>query len=133
MGSYLVGRVAAGRSCVTLTATRLVMVAINLRYVAELAGPGRLGFVATNGLQDYLVIEGECEDEYRQRIDEGWRIAEIRPICRSINPKLIHTHPDLLKARAFSYSLIILEHPALAAQEAAAKAKAIEADVKIGR
>ncbi len=95
------------------------MVAINLRYVAELVGPGRLGFVATNGLQDYLVIEGLYEDEYRQRIREGWRVAEIRPICRSINPKLIHTHPDLLNARAFSYSLIILAHPALAAREAA--------------
>jgi len=108
------------------------MVAINLRYVAELAGPGRLGFVATNGLQDYLVIEGELEDEYRRRINEGWRVAEVRPICRSINPKLIHTHPDLLKARAFSYSLVILEHPALAAREAAEAAlaeKRAEADV----
>lgn len=102
------------------------MVAINLRYVAELAGPGRLGFVATNGIQDYLVIEGGYEDEYSQRIREGWRVAEVRPICRSINPKLIHTHPDLLKARAFSYSLVILEHPALAAQEAA-KAEAEDA------
>ncbi len=98
------------------------MVAVNLRYVAELVGPGRLGFVATNGVQDYLVIEGEYEDEYRQRIREGWMVAEIRPICRSINPKLIHTHPDLIKARAFSYSLVILEHPALAAREAAAAA-----------
>ena len=89
------------------------MVALNPRYVSELAGPGRLGFVATNGLQDYLVIEGEYEDEYRLRIKEGWRVAEIRPICRTINPKLIHTHPELLKARAFSYTLIILEHPAL--------------------
>ena len=95
------------------------MVALNLRYVAELAGPGRLGFVATNGLQDYLVIEGGAqEDEYRQRLKEGWRVAEIRPICRSINPKLIHTHPELLKARAFSYSLVILEPPALKAKEA---------------
>lgn len=104
------------------------MVALNLRYVAELVGSGRLGFVATNGIQDYLVIEGRQEDEYRQRIREGWRVAEIRPICRSINPKLIHTHPDLLKARAFSYSLIILEHPALGAHEAA-KAKAEQADL----
>ncbi|HTJ79136.1 MAG TPA: hypothetical protein VL357_09080 [Rariglobus sp.] len=94
-----------------------IMVAVNLRYVSELAGPGRLGFVATNGLQDYLVIEGQHEDEYRQRVREGWRVAEIRPICRSITPKLMHTHPDLLKARAFSYSLIILEHPALALME----------------
>jgi len=97
------------------------MVAFNPRYFAKLAGPGRLGFVATNGVQDYLVIEGEYEDEYRQRIREGWVVAEIRPICRSIDPKLIHTHPDLLKARAFSYSLVILEHPALAAREAAAE------------
>lgn len=105
------------------------MVALDLRYVAEIVGPGRLGFVATNGLQDYLVIEGQHEDEYRQRIREGWRVSEIRPICRSLNPKLIHTHPDLLKARAFSYSLVILEHPALAAREASeakAKAKAIQ-------
>ncbi|MET0262468.1 MAG: hypothetical protein ABW223_06195 [Rariglobus sp.] len=94
------------------------MVALNLRYVTELVGPGRLGFVATNGIQDYLVIEGQNEDEYRQRIREGWRVVEIRPICRSINPKLIHSHPDLLKARAFSYSLVILEHPALAKKEA---------------
>jgi hypothetical protein len=105
------------------------MVALNLRYVAELAGPGRLGFVATNGIQDYLVIEGEHEDEYRQRIREGWRVAEIRPICRSINPKLVHTHPDLLNARAFSYSLVILEHPALEAREAAAKAAEARAGV----
>jgi hypothetical protein len=95
------------------------MVALNLQYVAELAGPGRLGFVATNGLQDYLVIEGQHEDEYRQRIREGWKVAEIRPICRSINPKLIHTNPELLKARAYSYSLVILEHPALKAREGA--------------
>ena len=111
---------------------RFVMVALNLQYVAELAGPGRMGFVATNGIQDYLVIEGQHEDEYRLRIREGWRVAEIRPICRSIHPKLIHTHPDLLKARAFSYSLVILEHPALAAREAAEAAlaeKRAEADV----
>jgi len=95
------------------------MVALNLRYVSELAGPGRLGFVATNGLQDYLVIEGQHEDEYRRRIKEGWMVAEIRPICRSITPKLIHTNPELLKARAFSYSLVILEHPALALRETA--------------
>lgn len=94
------------------------MVAINPRYLAELAGPGRLGFVATNGLQDYLVIEGVQEDEYRRRIREGWRVAEIRPICRSITPKLLHTHPELLNARAYSYSLVILEHPALPAIEA---------------
>jgi hypothetical protein len=94
------------------------MVALNLRYVAEMAGPGRIGFVATNGVQDYLVIEGVHEDEYRQRINEGWTVAEIRPICRSINPKLIHSHPDLQQARAYSYSLVILEHPALSAIEA---------------
>jgi len=97
---------------------RLTMVALNLSYVAELTGPGRLGFVATNGIQDYLVIEGQHEDEYRQRIREGWKVAEIRPICRSLHPKLIHTHPDLLNARVFSYSLVILEHPALKITEA---------------
>lgn len=99
------------------------MVALNLQYVAELVGPGRLGFVATNGLQDYLVIEGQHEDEYRRRIREGWKVAEIRPICRSINPKLIHTNPELLKARAYSYSLVILEHPALKAREVEALAE----------
>lgn len=105
------------------------MVALNLQYVAELAGPGRLGFVATNGLQDYLVIEGQHEDEYRRRIREGWKVAEIRPICRSINPKLIHTNPELLKARAYSYSLVILEHPALKAREAAEKEKTQDGNV----
>jgi hypothetical protein len=100
------------------TETEVTMVALNLRYLTELAGPGRLGFVATNGLQDYLVIEGVHEDEYRRRIREGWTVAEIRPICRSIQPKLIHTHPDLQQARAYSYSLVILEHPALSAIEA---------------
>ncbi|MFH1498754.1 MAG: hypothetical protein ABII82_13115 [Verrucomicrobiota bacterium] len=89
------------------------MVALNPRHLAELVGPGRLGFIATNGLQDTVVIEGAQEDEYRLRIKEGWRVAELRPICRSINPKLIHTHPALLKARAYSYTLVILEHPLL--------------------
>lgn len=97
---------------------RRIMVALNLRHAVEIVGPGRLGFVATNGVQDYLVIEGQLEDEYRQRIREGWRVAEIRPICRSIVPKLVHTHPDLIKARAFSYTLVILEHPALRRIEA---------------
>lgn len=87
-------------------------------HVAGIAGPGRLGFVATNGLQDYLVIEGEHADEYRQRIREGWRVAEIRPICRSLHPKLIHTHPELLKARTFSYTLVILEQPRTPVQAA---------------
>lgn len=89
------------------------MVALNARYVSELVGPGRLGFIATNGLHDTVIIEGAQEDEYRLRIKEGWRVAEFRPICRSINPKLIHTHPDLRKARAYSYTLVILEHPLL--------------------
>ena len=111
------------------------MVALNLRYVAELVGSGRLGFVATNGLQDYLVIEGQQEDEYRLRIKEGWRVAEIRPICRSINPKLIHSHPDLLKARAFSYTLVILEHPALKAREEKSDGDAMMSDdpIRLGK
>lgn len=88
------------------------MVALNPRYLAELAGPGRLGFIATNGLHDAVVIEGEQEDEYAQRIREGWRVAEIRPICRSLTPKLIHTREELRGARVFSYVLVILEHPA---------------------
>lgn len=110
------------------------MVALNLKYVAELVGPGRIGFVATNGLHDYLVIEGQHEDEYRQRIREGWKVAEIRPICRSIDPKLRHTNPELLKARAFSYSLVILEHPALKAREAKKAAVGpVAAERKISR
>lgn len=83
------------------------------RDIAKLVGPGRLGFIATNGLQDTVLIEGAQEDEYRLRIKEGWRVAELRPICRSIDPKLIHTHPALQKARAYSYTLVILEHPLL--------------------
>lgn len=88
------------------------MVAINPEYLAKLAGPGRLGFIATNGLHDTVVIEGVQEDEYRARIREGWRVAEVRPICRSLTPKLIHTNPELQSARVFSYTLVILEHPA---------------------
>jgi hypothetical protein len=87
------------------------MVAFNTRYLAELAGPGRLGFIATNGLCDCAVIDGEQEDEYRRRLREGWRIVAVRPICRSHVPKLVHTHPDLVNARAFSYTLVIMESP----------------------
>lgn len=89
------------------------MVALNPAYLATLAGPGRLGFIATNGLHDTVVIEGEQEGEYANRIREGWRVKEIRPICRSLNPKLIHHRADLIGARVYSYSLVILEHPAL--------------------
>jgi hypothetical protein len=88
------------------------MVALNTQYRDDMAGPGRLGFVVTNGLHDPAVIEGEPEDEFRQRLREGWRIVFIRPICRSIDPKLAHTNPGLLGARAYSYTLIVLEHPA---------------------
>lgn len=90
------------------------MVALNPAYVASLAGPGRLGFIATNGLHDFVVIDGVWEDEYRQRISEGWRVAEVRPICRSLVPKLIHSRTELIGARVFSYVLVILEHPAKA-------------------
>ena len=88
------------------------MVALNTRYLADLTGPGRLAFIATNGLHDCAVVEDGEEDEFRQRLREGWRMVAIRPICRSINPLLDHQHPDLQKARAYSYSLIILENPA---------------------
>ena len=88
------------------------MVAINPAYIASLAGPGRLGFVATNGMHDTVMIEGVQEDEYRQRIREGWRVAEVRPICRSLTPKLIHSREELHATRVFSYVLVILEHPA---------------------
>jgi hypothetical protein len=94
------------------------MVALNLAYLASLTGPGRLGFIATNGLHDAVVIEGEQEDEYRTRIREGWRVAEVRPICRSLTPKLIHNHDGLRGARVYSYVLVILEHPAKTASEA---------------
>ena len=88
------------------------MVAINPAYIASLAGPGRLGFIATNGLHDMVVIDGVHEDEYRQRIREGWRVEEVRPICRSLTPKLIHSPEVLRGARVFSYVLVILAHPA---------------------
>ena len=88
------------------------MVALNPAYIASLAGPGRLGFVATNGMHDTVMIEGVQEDEYRERIREGWRVAEVRPICRSLTPKLIHSSEELRGTRVFSYMLVILEHPA---------------------
>ena len=89
------------------------MVAFNPEYISKLVGPGRLGFVATNGMHDTVVIEGGAqEDEYRERIREGWRVVEVRPICRSLTPKLIHTNPELQHARVYSYALVILEHPA---------------------
>jgi hypothetical protein len=91
-----------------------VMVAFNPAYLAALAGPGRLGFIATNGLHDTVVIEGAQEDEYRQRIREGWRVALIRPICRSLTPKLFHSRAELEGARVFSYMLVILERPGAA-------------------
>ena len=58
--------------------------------IADIVGPGRLGFIATNGLHDTVIIEGVQEDEYRKRIREGWRVLQVRPICRSLTPKLIH-------------------------------------------
>lgn len=90
------------------------MVALDPRHIAQLAGPGRLGFVATNGLHDTVVIDGEQEDEYSMRLREGWRVVEVRPICRSLTPKLIHNRDELRGARVFSYVLVILEHPARA-------------------
>ncbi len=87
------------------------MVAFNPAYLATLAGPGRLGFIATNGLHDRVVIEGVQEDEYRQRIREGWRVAEVRPICRSLRPKLVHSRTELEGAKVYSYVLVILERP----------------------
>lgn len=87
------------------------MVAINPAYISALVGPGRLGFIATNGLHDTMVIDGVQEDEYRQRIREGWRVVQVRPICRSLTPKLAHTREELAACRVFSYTLVILEHP----------------------
>ena len=100
----------------------LVMVALNPAYIASLAGPGRLGFVATNGLHENVVIEGVHEDEYRQRIREGWRVEEVRPICRSLTPTLFHSREELRDTRVFSYVLVILAHPAKAQAEAVATA-----------
>lgn len=94
------------------------MVALNPEYIARLAGPGRLGFIATNGLHDTAVIDGAQENEYLARIREGWRVAELRPICRSLTPKLIHSREELQGARVFSYVLVILEHPARKQAEA---------------
>ncbi|MEY4489078.1 MAG: hypothetical protein RIQ79_1586 [Verrucomicrobiota bacterium] len=79
--------------------------------IAEIVGRGRLGFIATNGLHDTVIIEGVQEDEYRRRIREGWRVMQVRPICRSLTPKLIHTRQELSTTRVFSYVLVILEHP----------------------
>ena len=98
------------------------MVAFNTRYRDDLAGSGRLGFVVTNGLRDLAVIDGEPEDEYRQRLREGWRIVFVRPICRSIDPKLAHTNPSLQGARVFSYTFIVLEHPSHAKIQAQSEA-----------
>lgn len=107
-----------------------IMVALNPEHIAKLAGPGRLGFIATNGLHDTVVIEGVQEDEFRARIREGWRVAEVRPICRSLTPKLIHSREELRQTRVFSYVLVILEHPARArveAEQARAQAEAVAA------
>lgn len=98
------------------------MVAVNPAYIASLVGPGRLGFIATNGLHDTVVIEGVQENEYRQRIREGWRVAEVRPICRSLTPKLFHSLEELQTTRVFSYVLVILEHPAKKPDKPAAPA-----------
>ncbi len=89
------------------------MVAIHPRYAAQSVGPGRLGFIATNGLHDAVVIDDGQQDEFRARVREGWRVAEVRPICRSLTPKLIHSHPGLRGARVYSYVLVILEQPGL--------------------
>jgi len=101
------------------------MVALNSAYIAGLVGPGRLGFIATNGLHDTVVIEGLQEDEYKQRIREGWRVSELRPICRSLTPKLIHTRAELEAARVFSYVLVILVHPAKKREEEAELGKSL--------
>jgi hypothetical protein len=88
------------------------MVALNPAYIASLVGPGRVGFIATNGLHDTVVIDGMQENEYSARIRDGWVVKEVRPICRSLNPKLIHSREELSGARVYSYVLVILEHPA---------------------
>jgi hypothetical protein len=50
-------------------------------------------------------------------------------------PKLVHTHPDVVNARAFSYSLVILENPLhqkIAAQSAALRAGNVPAAPRRG-
>ena len=59
-----------------------------------------------------VVIDGFQENEYAARIRDGWIVKEVRPICRSLNPKLIHTREELSGVRVYSYVLVILEHPA---------------------
>jgi hypothetical protein len=74
-------------------------------------GPGRVGFVLTNGHADLLVLEAGDQDEYRSLIAAGWRLVRLEPICRSQMPKLIHSRPELRTAGAYSYTLAILEAP----------------------
>lgn len=74
-------------------------------------GPGRVGFVLTNGRSDHLILEEGDKDEYRGLIAAGWKLVRLEPICRSQFPKLIHTREDLLHASAYSYTLAILEEP----------------------
>lgn len=75
---------------------------------------GRVGFVVTNGRRDLLVLDDADVDEYRGLLAAGWRVAAVRPICRSQVPRLLHTNPALQDVGAYSYTLVILEQPVAA-------------------
>jgi hypothetical protein len=74
-------------------------------------GPGRVGFVLTNGRADMLVLEDGDKDEYQSLIRAGWRLVRLEPICRSQLPKLHHNRKELQSLGAYSYTLAILEEP----------------------
>ncbi len=74
-------------------------------------GPGRVGFVLTNGRNDLLVLEDGDKDEYQSLVAAGWKLVRLEPICRSQMPKLIHSRKELRDLGAYSYTLAILEEP----------------------
>jgi hypothetical protein len=74
-------------------------------------GPGRVGFVLTNGRHDLLVLDEGDKDEYRSLVDAGWKLVRLEPICRSPVAKLIHKARELQDLGAYSYTLAILEEP----------------------
>lgn len=77
-------RKALGRFAIRLdrdAEAELLVTRVALIFAMFRSWLGRLGFVATDGLQNYLVAEKQQEDESRQRFREGWRVAGIRPIA----------------------------------------------------
>lgn len=67
------------------------------------------GFVLVNSSPGVYVIHDEQKTEFDRLRSEGWRIARIRPICTSLKVKLKHLPPEVLRHRAYSYSLCLLE------------------------